>query len=356
VSFASILSLFLMAALPAVDSPSAAPAEPVFPAEDWSYHASPEEAGYDSEALGRMLRFVRDEAHTTGLMVVVGGEVLVAGGDVEELSYIASCRKSVLAMLYGNYVADGTIDLDRSLEDLGMDDLGGLLPLEKTATVRHLITARSGVYHPASNGGDSSADAPPRGSQDPGTYFLYNNWDFNAAGAAFERMTGTDIFDALRDDLAIPLGMQDFDRSRQRKTGDLTKSRNPAYHMWLSTRDMARLGYVMLRGGRWHDRQVIPAGWVKEMIRVTTPVEQMQPERNRSRGFGYGVMWWIWDGDRATGAFEGAYTAKGYMGQFITVLPALDMVVAHKTKADYGRTTSWTAYREILDGVIAAKN
>ena len=63
--------------------------------------------------------------------------------------------------------------------------------IEKTATIDHLITARSGIYHLASNSGDNSPDAPPRGSQTPGEYFLSNNWDFNAAGAVFEQETGS---------------------------------------------------------------------------------------------------------------------------------------------------------------------
>ncbi len=71
-------------------------------------------------------------------------------------------------MLYGYWVENGTIDLDATMEDLGVDDIGGLLPIEKQAKVDHLITARSGVYHPASNGGDNLADAPERGSQVPG--------------------------------------------------------------------------------------------------------------------------------------------------------------------------------------------
>ena len=135
---------------------------------------------------------------TTGLLVVVGGKVLFEYGDIQQLSYIASVRKSVLAMLYGNYVAEGTIKLDTSLKELGIDDHGGLLPVEQQATIDDLITARSGIYHPASNGGDSSADAPERGSQKPGEYFLYNNWDFNCAGFIFEKLTGKDIYDASR--------------------------------------------------------------------------------------------------------------------------------------------------------------
>ncbi len=330
-------------------------ARDVFPGESWENYEQPEDAGYSSEKLQAIRQYVIDEMHTTGLVIVVGGKVLGQFGDVEELSYLASCRKSVLAMLYGKYVQEGVIDLDRTLADLGMNDVGGLLPIEKTATVRHLITARSGVYHPASNGGDSSADAPERGSQKPGEYFLYNNWDFNAAGAAFELMTKKNIYDALQEDLAAPIGMQDFDRFAQTKTGDLTRSQYPAYHVWLSTRDMARLGHLMLREGNWKGRQVVSKKWIREMVGVTTPVSEMNPPKIRSRGFGYGTMWWLWDGPQVKDPFVGGYTAKGYMGQYITILPKLDLVVAHKTKSDYGRFTSWQSYVGFLERLIDAR-
>ena len=57
----------------------------------------------------------------------------------------------------------------------------------------------------------------------------YQNWDFNAAGAAFEWLTGKNIYDALEGDLARPLGMQDFDRRRQTKVDNLPESRFPEY-------------------------------------------------------------------------------------------------------------------------------
>ena len=65
-------------------------------------------------------------------------------------------------MLYGKYVEDGTINLDATLKDLNIDDNDGLLDIEKKAKVRHLIAARSGVFHPASNTGDDSKHAPKR--------------------------------------------------------------------------------------------------------------------------------------------------------------------------------------------------
>ncbi|MDX1578261.1 MAG: serine hydrolase, partial [Gemmatimonadota bacterium] len=229
----------------------------------------------------------------------------------------------------------------------------GLLPIERRATVFDLITARSGIYHPASNAGDNSADAPPRGSQEPGSYFLYNNWDFNAAGAAFELMTGRAIYDALQSDLAEPLEMQDFDRDRQRKSGDAERSRNMAYHMWLSTRDMARIGYLMLRDGSWRGEPVIPAEWAARIRSVVTPHDEMNPEDLRGGEFGYGIMWWIWDAPDIPRALRGAYTARGAYGQYITVIPALDMVVAHKTVPR--DRTGWSDYRGILTRLIDAR-
>jgi CubicO group peptidase (beta-lactamase class C family) len=193
-----------------------------------------------------------------------------------------------------------------------------------------LIAARSGVYHPASSGGDSLEFAPKRGSQKPGSYWLYNNGDFNAAGAVFERMTDKDIYDALRDDLAIPIGMQDFNREQHKKDENPERSQYPSYPMWLSPRDMARLGYLMLHKGRWQDRQLIPAEWVRRSTRVTTHISETHPESRLSGPFGYGDLWWVWDGAFAASPYKGAYTASGTHGQRITVLPKLDMVVVHK--------------------------
>jgi len=334
----------------------------VFPIPAWE-KAKPETAGFDARRLSALTPLLAS-LDTSAMMVVQGGRVVFEYGDLTEVSYLASCRKSVLAMLYGKYVADGTIRLDATLEELGMDDLGGLLPVEKKATVEHLITARSGVFHPASNSGDRLAQAPPRGTQKPGTYHLYSNWDFNAAGAAFEKITKRDIFDALETDLARPIGMQDFDRARHKKSGDLTRSQYPAYHMHFSTRDMARLGYLMLRKGNWNGKQLVPADWIRRITSLVTPMFDLNPPSERGyasgRLWGYGYMWWIWDDHRREGPLKGAYSAFGAVGQYVTVLPELGAVVAHKTvpgKRPDGtdRGVTGTQYQAILAHVIAAR-
>jgi CubicO group peptidase (beta-lactamase class C family) len=340
-------------------APSRSPAAVVFPGAAWDSITDPRGAGWSPAGLDSV-RAALAPLPTTGFMAVTGGRVLMTFRDVQTVSYLASARKSVLSMLMGNYVRRGTIDLSKSLAELGMDDIGGLTDQEKEATVRDLLTARSGVYHPASNSGDDLASAPPRGSQKHGTYMLYSNWDFNALGGAFERMTGRDIYDALESDIVRPIGMQDFNRAQHRKSGDSTRSRYLAYHMHFSTRDMARVGYLMLRRGSWNGRQVVPADWVDESTKAFTPVGGMNPPRRREGPFGYGYLWWVWDGPHRTGAYDGAYIAHGAIGQHIAVLPKLDLVVAHKTRPGQrdstGRelTVSHDRFREVLDVLVRA--
>jgi len=278
---------------------------------------------------------------TTGLMAVVGGRVAFQYGDVARVSKVASVRKSVLAMLYGKHVAAGRVDLGQTVKQLGLDDLQPFLPEEEGATLLQLLTARSGIYLPAGNP-ELTALSPRRGSQSPGTYFQYQNWDFNAAGAAFEKLTGTRIFDAVETDLARPLGMQDFSVSRQKAISAMPDSRFPEYAMYFSTRDMARLGLLMLRGGSWNGAQLIPRAWCERITTLVTPHRDIHPTNLGSGAWasrwGYGMLWWVWDAPTLpgviTGPYSGAYTAMGAFGQYITVLPVLDMVIAHKLDFD----------------------
>lgn len=322
--------------------------------------------GYSPEGLEALDRYVTAQS-THSMRVTVGGQLLYTHGPQDETSYIASVRKSILAMLYGPYVADGTIDLDATLEDIGFDDIGGLLPVEKQATIRDLISARSGIYHVASNGGDNSADAPERGSQEPGSYFLYNNWDFNAAGAIFEQLTGRDIYEELNRQIVVPTGMQDFDLAMHRekaRTGNLERSKYPAYHMHFSTRDLIRVGQLMLNRGNWNGVQLFDPDWIDTLVATHTPREEMNPESVRNGPFGYGYMWWVFDAASNGPEYVGAYAARGHFGNYIVVLPALDMVISHKTwpiryesAGEYAAVNvTWEEMQNIIDRLLDARN
>jgi CubicO group peptidase (beta-lactamase class C family) len=348
----------LAALSPGAQAP-AAQAPSVYPGAEWARIDDPASAASCTADLARATEYASSLA-TTGAMAIVGGRVLWSHGDLEQVTYLASVRKSILAMLYGKYVANGEIDLSATMADLKIDDVDGLLPAEKLATVADLLAARSGVYHEAANAactgcGSTAGDPPgPRGTVPHGTYFLYNNWDFNALGTIFEQQTGLDIYDAFEQDFARPLALQDFDRAAQRKSRRPAVSVHPAYHFYLSTRDMARIGYLMLRGGAWNGTQLIPQDWTRRMVQVVTPVAEMHPDTLKAGPFGYGYLWWIWDGPFSQGAYRGAYTGIGAIGQFITVLPEANMVIVHKTRQ--GReSVGRPEYLQLVDRLVNAR-
>jgi CubicO group peptidase (beta-lactamase class C family) len=335
----------------------------------WQIAKDADATGFDAERLAAFREWLKTQ-HTSALVVWSHGKVAFQYGDVARISKVASVRKSILAMLYGRYVVDGTIDLDATVKQLGLDDVQPFQQIEERATLLYLLMARSGVYHPAGNA-ELEALSPKRGSHAPGTYFQYQNWDFNAAGTAFEKRTGKDLFDALDTDLARPIGMEDFDRRRQRKIDVRPASVHPEYAMYLSTRDMARIGVLMARQGRWNGREVVPGDWIRTITTLVTPPEDIHPEQlgatSWAHRWGYGMLWWVWDSPNipgtVTGPYQRAFTAMGAYGQYITVLPVLDLVVAHKVAYDeederQGRAIAKVApheYDAILQMIIAAQ-
>ncbi|VXB93882.1 serine hydrolase domain-containing protein [Arthrobacter sp. 8AJ] len=263
----------------------------------------------------------------SSLLVLQDGRTVVELGDTTRASYVASVRKSLLSVLFGIQVDAGTVSLDATLDELGVDDVGGLLPLEKTARLRDLLTSRSGVYHPPSSPGSDEDAFPPRGTKAPGQYFVYNNWDFNAAGAIFEKASGLTVFDSFEKYLAGPLGFDDYDSTRQRMLGDARKSAFPAYHLFLSARDLAKIGLLLAAGGQWEGRQIVPREWVRDSVATHVRRADMAP----ATGFGtcdYGYLWWL---PREPGPkWEGAFLAAGNYGQFLLVLPAIRGVIVHR--------------------------
>jgi CubicO group peptidase (beta-lactamase class C family) len=254
-------------------------------------------------------------------------------------------------------VENGQIDLKKNIQQLGIDDVQGILPVERKATIRDLISARSGVYHPEGYPGGMQQFAPKRGSINPGSYWLYSNWDFNVAGYVFEQETGRNIYDEVESQLAIPLQMQDWDRSIQKKAGDTTISRYLAYPMWFSTRDMARIGLLMLNRGKWIDRQIISEYWVDEMLKQRTTYKEINHnvQRDAAIDFGYGYMWWLWENSDDF-RVQGAYSAQGAMGQAIVVYPEINTVLAYKTKAAYRRSNSRQVRLNVLKKVAEMYN
>jgi CubicO group peptidase (beta-lactamase class C family) len=113
---------------------------------------------------------------------------------------------------------------------------------------------------------------------------------------------------------------------------------------------MARIGLLMLHRGWWGNQQVITESWVDEMLAQRTTYQEIHASvpvfKATDSDYGYCYMWWLWE-NRDDPRVRGAYSGKGAMGQNITVFPAIDTVVAFKTKAAYRRRNS-SAVREAI--------
>ncbi len=216
---------------------------------------------------GRALQAVcerADQLKSGAVMAVFRGRVLLACGDVRRKFEAYSMRKSLVSGLYGTAVARGQIDLDSTLADFSIDERTPLSATERLATVRQVISARSGVYLPAAYGASQARGRPVRGSHAPGTHWFYNNWDFNIAGVIYERATGEDLYASFTRRLAEPLGMEDWDPADGFRAYEPSKSLHPAHTFRISTRDLARFGQLYLQNGRWLDRQILTPDWLKD--------------------------------------------------------------------------------------------
>jgi CubicO group peptidase (beta-lactamase class C family) len=320
-----------------------------FPSAAWRRPA-PDQAAWSAKGLQAADR-IAASMQTDSYLVVHRGLLVHSFGDIAKPRSLYSVRKSILSMLIGVYVDRGMIDLDQTLASLQIDDKDGLTDLEKSATVRQLLQARSGVYHDAAyETAGMKAIRPARGSHAPGTFWYYNNWDFNALGTIFQQRTGKSVFEALRDDLATPLQFEDFDLSRDTEFVTESVSRHPAYTMKLSSRDLARIGLLMARDGRWGDRQVLSPRWVVESA---TPYSALP-----SRWHSYGYMWWL---PRRAWPFwkrsEGeVFFANGNHGQFVVVDRARDLVIVHQAdrRVFFSNPVTDETISPLLDSILAA--
>jgi CubicO group peptidase (beta-lactamase class C family) len=274
-------------------------------------------------------------------MVVDRGQVVAEWGATDEVMIVQSIRKSVLNALIGMAVEEGALSLDATLGELGIEDTPpALSPVERTATVRHLLQSRSGISHPAAAA--PGGPVPERGMHVPGTFWFYNNWDFNVLGAIYERAVGGSIYDAIEKRIAEPLGMEDYSSSDGSYQFEEV-SRHPAFHFAMSARDLARFGLLYLACGRWRDRQLVPRAWIEESVRTWSDVVNAWTPAGT---LGYGYMWYV---DRDLRGFS----ARGGTGQRLAILPAEGLVFVHRDSDE--RPIRDGPVDELLGRVLAAR-
>lgn len=265
-----------------------------------------------------LIKYINDpeQHYAKGQQVVIihNEKIVFEVGDTKELINCHSARKSIMSVLFGIAKEKGFLTLDETLEELGIDESRSpLTKQEKSATIKNLLMARSGVYLPAEAETDfAKANRPKREQYKPGEFFFYNNFDFNILGAILEKKTGKSIGEFIEEYLAKPLGMQDFAPSNV-IYGNPWPVRNDnsdyrVYWIYLSARDFARIGGMVAQKGKWNNTQVVSSEWSDESTKAYTTKldDSMWPFD------GYGYLWWL-DKDNNT------IWADGWGGQFLVI-------------------------------------
>ena len=304
-----------------------------FPGKSWVQISSLEKARWSKEKLAAAHEYANaDSIHSSAVMIVQDGEVVDEWGDIDKKIDSYSVRKSLLSALYGIYSSEGVIDINQTLGQLGIDDAPDPLTREeKQARIVDLLRARSGVYHLVDFETESmTKNRPTRGSHAPGTFWYYNNWDFNVLGTIFEKKTGLKIGEAFYQRIAKPIGMQDFQPSDVFYFGG-PASIHPTYHFEITARDMARFGLLYLRHGRWNKKQIVPEAWVGKSSHASEMVKA-----NGTDLGGYEYLWWVDYGGVhfPEVSVPGIFSARGAGAHYLFIIPALDLVIVHRTDND----------------------
>jgi cyanophycinase len=309
----------------------------------WMKYVHPEQAGWSLRKL-ETAKKVFEEIGSAAFMVIDRGAVVVSWGNYAFPYLCHSIRKSILSALFGFHVQEGTIDLEKTLVELNIEDNPPLTPAEKEAKIIHLLKARSGVYHEAASETEAMKKLRPhRGSHPPDTHWYYNNWDFNALEKIFEQETGQTVFDEFATRLARPLHMEDYNPELMKCYYDEQYSVHGAHHYRLSARDLARFGMLYLQKGKWGKQQLLPASWIEES---TAPYSFTNDNRT-----GYGYLWWI--STAGLGKDLGIFEASGYGGHRVAIIPGADLVLVHRADTDNNRhvppANIMKLFRMILD-------
>ena len=241
---------------------------------------------------------------------------------------IKSASKSIISALVGIAIEQGKIkSLDQPISELLPTETRGLDSLKRSITVRDLVSMRSGLQSTSFNNygawvtsSNWVRNALSRPMVDnPGGRMLYSTGSSHILSAILTRATGMNTWRYAQENLAKPLGI-DL-RAWQRDPQGIYYGGND---MYLTPRDMLKIGTLFLQRGQWNGRQIVPAAWIDSSFvpRTVSPFNGNQ----------YGYGWWM---RSANG--HAIHYAWGYGGQFIFIVRDLDLVVVMTSDAEATR-------------------
>jgi CubicO group peptidase (beta-lactamase class C family) len=320
-----------------------------WPTQGWQTSA-PEAQGMDSDVLEAMLEEVQRQGYGIDSVTVTRNGVLVLDAAIHPYKQgtkhiIHSCTKSIVSSLIGIAIEQGYIDdvqtplvhffPGRSIEN--MDENKRSMTLENLLTMTSGFDCRDSYLYrwsgleamrDTSDWIQFMLDLPM--AETPGAKFEYCNGASFLLSAILTETTGMSASEFADKHLFGPLGITDVGWPTNPQGINIGWG-----EIRMQPQDLAKIGYLYLQGGEWDGEQVVPSSWVQESTRkhISGTLED-----------GYGYQWWVDD--------SGMFMAVGYAGQFVFVVPELEMVVVFAS--DLGESDFYVPQVLLVDYILPA--
>jgi CubicO group peptidase (beta-lactamase class C family) len=297
-------------------------------------------------------------AELNGLVVVRHGYVVLEqyanGSSAAQAHEMQSVTKSITSLLVGIAIDQGRIpSVDAKALSFFPEytDFKNMDQRKQNVTLKSLLMMKSGIdfYEDPYEGSplqqlnNSSGDwlriifDQPMNAA-PGELWQYNSGGVISLGGVIYSVTHTVADEFARQYLFSPLGINVAFWYKGNPNG------LPHMGGGLSLRasDLARIGYLVLRRGKWGDRQIVSEKWIDE----STQHHVRNPRTFGNHPTDYGYLWWLLPLDNVAGGSwdTDVITASGAKGQWLFVIPKYDIVVAVTSNG-----SGYTGYIDPID-------
>jgi CubicO group peptidase (beta-lactamase class C family) len=350
---------------------------PVARENGWAVASANDDKLIDRDALCRMADRLGANANVHAVLVARGGKLAferyfsgedeIAGllygrwvkkitFDADTLHNMKSVSKSVMSLALGIAIDRGLI---RSVNEPIFNFFPELSDIRSPEKDRiqlvHALTMSMGlkwVEATPATGDYDNDEARMHIARDPCRYvlglpviapagqeFFYNTGALALVSAIMQKATGSSVDEFVRVNLFEPLGITRLEWDRYRGEADAGGG------LRLRPRDMAKIGQLVLAGGRWNDRQLVSKAWIETST---------APKLNATDDQSYGYLWWV-GRSRLNGRKVEWAAALGRGGQSIRIVPELDLVVVvtagyYQDYSPRAFQVQYGVFRDVLQG------
>ncbi|OXS76152.1 6-aminohexanoate hydrolase [Lysinibacillus sp. KCTC 33748] len=323
----------------------------------------PESIYMNNEKLSKLEQTIKSDYHNiNGIIIIKDGhlayEKYFNGKGSDHCHHIASVTKSVLSALIGIAIDKGYINsVEEKVLDFFPEYMFASDQQKQQITIRHLLTMT--VPYPFEDWHEPLDKLCQQqdwikytldlmGANGGLGAFKYSTAGAHVLSAILTKSTGKSARAFANEHLFTPLGMKEIPNYEMNAYGfddlfgknvkgwvhDPNGLSAGGWGLTLTTRDMARFGYLYINNGMWNNNRVLSETWIRESTEINY--------------HNYGYLWWLRQED---GLFT--YSAIGDGGNMICCIPKLNMVVAISSEFIMNPRDRWPLMKEyIISAVI----